>query len=242
MARYQFSYGDDEDDDSSGKSEDQNLPCSNPNLLNKKPTSPPPQPPTFFNLHPGITPRRTATFKRPFLPPCTPSRPIISHSPTSSNLPIETTSSHSLRNPNITSSEKLPQRTCTCTCTPSLDLLLQQTSLLTESDRDQTARLLALHTLYRESRDERKTDRKYFQKLTHALEKMMGSITWYRERIETQEKEISEAETARKEAETERKEAEKKTQEMTEKMENMEREIEQWRILWEESERGAGGL
>ncbi|TGO35859.1 hypothetical protein BHYA_0143g00010 [Botrytis hyacinthi] len=117
---------------------------------------------------------------------------------------------------------------------PHHDLLLQ-TTLLTESNRDQTARLLALHTLYRESRDERKSDRKCLQKLTHALEKMMDSAIWYRSRIETQEREISEAETKRQEAE-------RKSQEMEEKIGNLEREIEVWRVGWEESERRAGGL
>ncbi|THV47065.1 hypothetical protein BGAL_0338g00130 [Botrytis galanthina] len=216
------------------------------NSVNEKPTSPttPPQVPTFFNPHPGITPRRTTPSKRSFLPPLTPSLPIISHSPTTCNRPRESTPRHSHSpspcTPTITPPSKKPQHTCVCT--PTLNHLLLQTTLLTESNNDQTARLLALHTLYRESRGERKSHQKCLQKLTHALEKTIDATTWYRSLIETQEREISEAETNRQEAETARTEAGEKSREMGERIENLEREIELWRVGWEESARRAGGL
>ncbi|TGO14051.1 hypothetical protein BTUL_0059g00370 [Botrytis tulipae] len=269
MAKYQFSYG---DDDSSSESENKsasssktpssttkpNSPSSNPlprastppftfffnepllldpNLVNKKPTSPtPPQPPTSFNPHPGITPRRTPPSKRSFLPPLTPSKPIISHTPISYNHPRESTPSHS-PSPSTrinTSPCSPPQHTCTCTCTPTLNHHLHQTTHPTSSNRDQTARLPALHTLHRENRDEQKSTIASLQKLTRTLEKTIDATTWYRSLIETQEREISEAETNRQEAETARKEAEKKSQEMEEKMGNLERELEVWRGGWEE--------
>ncbi|KAF7932118.1 uncharacterized protein EAE97_009139 [Botrytis byssoidea] len=271
MARYQFSYG---EDDSSSESESKSASSSktsssttkpnsqfsnplprastppftfffneslllDPNFVNKKPISPPtpPQSPTSFNLHPGITPRRTPPSKRSLLPPLTPSKPIISHIPTSYNRPQENTPSHS-PSPStrtITSPSSTSQKTCTCTCTPTLTHHLHQTTHPTSSNRDQTARLLTPHTLYRENRDEQESTIASLQKLTRALEKIIDATTWYRSLIETQEREISEAETKRQEAE-------RKSQEMEEKMGNLERELEVWRGGWEESERRAGGL
>ncbi|TGO91520.1 hypothetical protein BPOR_0025g00140 [Botrytis porri] len=103
--------------------------------------------------------------------------------------------------------------------------LLHQTTLLLSSNREQTTLLLALQTLYTSHNTPTALPKTLLHRV-HTLSKTTDSITWYRALIDTQEREISEAETGRQVVEREGKEMERKMMEMENKLGNLEKEIE----------------